>query len=132
MSKSAGGPLGTAVVLALLMALFAAVPELPKTAPVLYQALAFLALLQVTALIFNLIPCPGLDGWGILEPFLPQPLQALGRRVAPVAILILVAALFFVPGLSRWLWQTVFAACALIGLDARAAFAGLRLFQFWQ
>ena len=98
----------------------------------LYAALAFLALLQVTALIFNLIPCPGLDGWGIIEPFLPAPLRALGRRVAPIAILVLVAALFFVPGLSRWLWQTVFAACALIGLDARAAFAGLRLFQFWQ
>jgi hypothetical protein len=52
--------------------------------------------------------------------------------VSSVAILVLVAALFFVPGLSRWLWQTVFAACTLIGLDARAAFAGLRLFQFWQ
>ncbi|HET7155227.1 MAG TPA: site-2 protease family protein [Hyphomicrobiaceae bacterium] len=129
---SAGGPLGTAVVLAVLMALFAAVPQLAKTAPVLYAALAFLALLQVTALIFNLIPCPGLDGWGIIEPFLPEPLRALGRRGAPIAILLLVAALFFVPGLSGWFWQTIFSACAFIGLDARAAFAGLRLFQFWQ
>ncbi len=129
---SAGGPLGTAVVLAVLMAVFAAVPQLASTAPVLDVALAFLALLQVTALIFNLIPCPGLDGWGIIEPFLPVPLRALGRRVAPFAILALVAALLLVPGLSRWLWQTVFAACALIGLDARAAFAGLRLFQFWR
>ena len=129
---SAGGPLGTAIVLALLMALFAAVPGMPKTAPELYAALAFLALLQVTALIFNLIPCPGLDGWGILEPFLPAQLRDFGRRVAPVAILILVAALFFVPGLSRWLWQTVFAACDWVGLDPRAAFRGLRLFQFWR
>ncbi len=62
----------------------------------------------------------GLDGWGIIEPFLPAPLQRLGpARRADQPILILVAALFFVPGLSRWLWQTVFAACALIGLDAR-------------
>jgi Zn-dependent protease len=129
---SAGGPVGTVVVLVALMALFSAAPQLPATAPVLYAALAFLALLQVTALIFNLIPCPGLDGWGIIEPSLPAPLRELGRRVAPFAILVLVAALFFVPGLSRWLWQTVFAACALIGLDAGAAFAGLRLFQFWQ
>jgi Zn-dependent protease len=88
--------------------------------------------LQVTALLFNLIPCPGLDGWGIIEPFLPGPLRRLGRRIAPVAILVLVAALFFVPGLSRWRWQSIFAACARIGLDARAALAGLRLFQFWQ
>src|SRR5207237_4762394 len=75
---SAGGPLGTAVVLAILMALFAAVPQLSATAPVLYVALAFLALLQVTALIFNLIPCPGLDGWGIIEPFMPAPVRDLG------------------------------------------------------
>lgn len=129
---SAGGPLGTALVLAVLMALFSAVPQMASTAPALYVALAFLALLQVTALIFNLIPCPGLDGWGIIEPFLPEPLRRLGRRVAPIAILVLVAALLLVPGLSRYLWQTVFAACALIGLDPRAAFTGLRLFQFWQ
>jgi len=129
---SAGGPLGTALVLAALMAVLGAVPQLATTAPVLYVALAFLALLQVTALLFNLIPCPGLDGWGIIEPFLPGPLRRLGRRIAPVAILVLVAALFLVPGLSRWLWQSIFAACALIGLDARAALAGLRLFQFWQ
>jgi Zn-dependent protease len=129
---SAGGPVGTAVVLAVLMLLFSAVPQLAGTAPVLYAALAFLALLQVTALLFNLLPCPGLDGWGIVEPFLPASVRALGRRFAPIAILILVAALFFVPGLSRWFWQTVFAACAWIGLDARAAFLGLRMFQFWQ
>lgn len=129
---SAGGPLGTAVVLAALMALFSAVPQLSATAPVLYAALAFLALLQVTALVFNLIPCPGLDGWGVIEPFLPARLRELGRRVAPYAILVLVVALLLVPGLSRWLWQTVFAACALVGLDARAAFVGLRLFQFWR
>jgi Zn-dependent protease len=129
---SAGGPLGTVVVLAALMALFNAVPQLAATAPVLYVALAFLALLQLTALIFNLVPCPGLDGWGIIEPFLPEPLRRLGRRVAPVAILALVGALFFVPGLSRWLWEMIFDVCSLIGLDARAAFTGLRLFQFWR
>lgn len=129
---SAGGPLGTALVLAALMAVLGAVPQFATAAPVLYVALAFLALLQVTALLFNLIPCPGLDGWGIIEPFLPEPLRQLGRRVAPVAILVLVAALFFVPGLSGWFWQMIFAACAWVGLDARAAFAGLRLFQFWQ
>jgi Zn-dependent protease len=129
---SAGGPLGTAVVLAALMALLGTVPQIAATAPVLYAALAFLALLQVTALIFNLIPCPGLDGWGIIEPFLPTPLRKLGRRAAPFALLVFVAALFFVPGLSRWLWQLIFAACDLIGLNAAAALAGLRLFRFWQ
>jgi len=129
---SVGGPLGTAVVLVALMVLLAAVPQMGVTAPVLYAALSFLALLQVTALLFNLIPCPGLDGWGIIEPFLPAPLRKLGRQMGSFAILILMAALFFVPGLNRGFWQLVFAVCERIGLNAPAAFAGLRLFQFWQ
>ncbi|MGH6769243.1 MAG: site-2 protease family protein [Xanthobacteraceae bacterium] len=127
---SAGGPLGTAVVLAVLMALLNAAT--PVAGGILYAALAFLALLQVTVLVFNLVPCPGLDGWGIVEPFLPAGVRRLGRRMAPLGPLVLVAVLFFVPGVSRWFWTSVFAACGLIGLDAKAALAGLRLFQFWQ
>ena len=34
--------------------------------------------------------------------------RELGRRSAPIAPLVLVVALFFVPGLNRWFWQTVF------------------------
>jgi Zn-dependent protease len=127
---SAGGPLGTAVVLAILMILLKAAA--PIAGSILYVALAFLALLQVTMLMFNLLPCPGLDGWGIIEPFLPAGVRRLGRRMAPLGPLVLVAVLFFVPGVSRWFWTGIFAACELIGLDARAAMAGLRLFQFWQ
>src|SRR5690606_3964444 len=37
----------------------------------LSAALAFLAFLQATALILNLLPVPGLDGWGVIRPFLP-------------------------------------------------------------
>jgi Zn-dependent protease len=129
---SAGGPIGTAVVLAILMAVLLNVPQFASTSPVLYASLAFLALLQVTALVFNLIPCPGLDGWGIIEPFLPSSLRELGRRIGPFAIIALVAALFFVPGLNRWFWQFILDACAMVGLDTRAAFAGFRLFQFWR
>ena len=98
----------------------------------MYAALAFLALLQVTALIFNLVPCPGLDGWGIVEPFFPRAVRDLGRRLAMWGPIILVAALFLVPGLNRWFWQFVLDVCALIGLDTRAAFLGYKLFQFWR
>ena len=129
---SAGGPLGTALVLAVLMVVLKGAFPAGEKVSVLYAALAFLALLQVTALIFNLIPCPGLDGWGIIEPCLPEPVRAFGRQFGAWGPIILVAALFLVPGLSQWFWQFVFDACALIGLDRRAAFAGYGLFQFWR
>ena len=38
-----------------------------------WSALAFLGLLQLWALFINLLPIPGLDGWGALEPYLQIP-----------------------------------------------------------
>jgi Zn-dependent protease len=128
---SAGGPLMTAAVLAGLMIVLNVLFKPVAADPILYAALAFLAMLEVTALLFNLLPCPGLDGWGIVEPFLPAKMRALGRRFAPIAPVIVVVALFFVPGLNKWFWDVVYAACALIGLDPRVAWFGFGLFQFW-
>ena len=127
---SAGGPLATAAVLALLMLVLTV--QSVTTVPALYAALAFLALLEVTALFFNLVPCPGLDGWGIVEPFFPAAVRRLGRRIAPIAPVILVLALFVVPGLNNWFWNAVYVACALVGLDPRVAWRGFALFQFWR
>src|SRR5262245_12844639 len=129
---SAGGPLATAVVLAVLMVVLNGASESLAKAPVLHAALAFLALLELTALLFNLIPCPGLDGWGIVAPFLPGKTRNWGRRTAPIAPIILVVGLFLIPGLNGWFWDVVYAACALIGLDPRVALFGLGLFQFWR
>jgi Zn-dependent protease len=129
---SAGGPLATAVVLAVLMVVLNVASESLAKAPVLHAALAFLALLELTMLLFNLLPCPGLDGWGIVEPFLPGTVRNWGRRLAPIAPVVLVLALFFVPGLNRWFWTVVREAGALIGLDWRVAGIGFRLFQFWR
>lgn len=129
---SLGGPLATALVLAGLMAVINIVFKPAPPDPVLYAALSFLAMLEVTALLFNLIPCPGLDGWGILEPFLPTAIREQGRRFAPLAPVILLLALFFVPGLNQWFWDTIYRACMLVGLEPRVAWFGYGLFQFWR
>src|SRR4030095_8613459 len=91
---------------------------------VLFAAVAYLAMLQVTVLIFNLLPCPGLDGWGIIEPFLPSIVRQWGRRAAMIAPVLLVLAFFFVPGLSSWFWNLVAGLGSLIGLDWRVAWNG--------
>ena len=128
---SAGGPLATAVVLALLLAVLQVGSQSLAATPVLKASLAFLALLELTALIFNLLPCPGLDGWGIIEPFLPGAVRKMGRRLAYIAPFVLVVALFLVPPLNSIFWDTVFQATLMVGLDQRLAFQGFRLFQFW-
>jgi Zn-dependent protease len=128
---SAGGPLATAIVLGLLLAVLQAGSQALAATPVLKASLAFLALLELTALIFNLLPCPGLDGWGIIEPFLPGAVRKMGRKLTYIAPFILVVALFLVPPLNSIFWDTVFRATLMIGLDQRLAFQGFRLFQFW-
>jgi Zn-dependent protease len=128
---SAGGPLATGMILLILMAVLNVAPEMAKTAPILYAALAFLTLLQVTALLLNLLPCPGLDGWGIVEPFLPHKLRAFGARIAPYGPLVLLAALLLVPGFGRMFWWMIYTACGLIGFDTQAASRGFNLFRLW-
>jgi Zn-dependent protease len=125
---SAGGPLATALVLGLI------VLALPATRidPVLHGAVSFLALLELTALLFNLIPCPGLDGWGIVEPFFPGRVRRLGRRMAPIGPLIVIVAFIAIPEVNNNFWDAIYDACARIGVDPRVASFGFRLFQFWR
>ena len=125
---SAGGPFVTALILGLL------VVALPATAihPILYAAISFLALLELTALLFNIIPCPGLDGWGIVEPFFPERVRQVGRRMAPIGPLIVIVALIAIPEVNNTFWDTIYTACGRIGVDPRVASIGFTLFQFWR
>ena len=129
---SAGGPLATLAFLFLLVTILHTAGSALATAPALYAALAFLAFLQLTALVLNLLPVPGLDGWGIIEPWLPRSVQVMGWRIAGIAMLLLFLAFFFIPPVNAMFWGVVFDLGALIGLDVRAAIIGLRLFQFWR
>ena len=61
----------------------------------LSRGLAALALFQVTAIIINLLPIPGLDGFGVLRPFLAP---GIGRRADELG-----AGLFLVLFLLMWL-----------------------------
>jgi len=128
---SAGGPLATAVVLAVLMLVLNYVVSPTGPQRILYAALAFLALLEVTTLVFNLIPCPGLDGWGIIEPFLPESARQAGRRFGALGPMILIVALFFVPAVNGMFWDAVYSICAAVGLNTRMASIGFQLFQIW-
>jgi Zn-dependent protease len=129
---SAAGPLMTGAMLVLVMVVLNAMSGKAATAPTLYAALAFLALLEATGLFFNLIPCPGLDGWGIIEPFFPNAVRDVGRRIAPIGPVLLVLALFVIPAVNVWFWDTLYAGCDLIGLDPRLAWRGFAMFQFWR
>src|SRR5947208_1037894 len=70
----------------------------------LAAGLSCLALIEVLAFMLNILPVPGLDGFGVLEPYLPDGPRRLAERVRPWAPLVLLVVLLGLPGASRLLF----------------------------
>ncbi len=73
----------------------------------LFSGLAFLLYLQVFAAIFNLLPIPGLDGYGIIEPWLSKPLQTQFNAFRKYSTLAIVILFWFVPWFSNFTFSIV-------------------------
>ena len=97
---------------------------------VFWSAVAFLGFLQITALLLNLLPIPGLDGYGALEPHLSPETQ---RAVAPAkqfGFLFLIL-LLLAPALNQWFFSVVFWFFDLSGVPGALASIGSQLTRFW-
>ena len=71
-------------------------------------ALMYLALLQIVTFVINILPVPGLDGYGAIEPYLSPQARELGAKARPWAPLVLFALIFAVPQASQALWSGAF------------------------
>ena len=98
----------------------------------LFEALSMLAFLQAMGLILNLLPIPGLDGFGAIRPFLPAGLSPHLRKAEGLAMIGLLLIIFWVPGASAALFRAAAVLSAALGLDLDAVQAGWRAFHFWQ
>ena len=98
--------------------------------PIFWAGLAFLGFLQVTALFLNMLPIPGLDGYGALEPHLSPGLQ---RSLAPVKQYGFFILLFILiaPPLNQWFFTLVFKIYAMLGGINQLASIGYGLTLFW-
>jgi Zn-dependent protease len=98
----------------------------------LFDALAMLAFLQAMALILNLLPLPGLDGFNAIRPFMPRSWEPALRKLDGLALLILLAAVFLVPGFSGLLFGSAASLAAALGVPVDAIQAGWDAFHFWK
>lgn len=120
-----GATLAILVVLASLLRLWAA-------AGALFPALSMLAFLQAMALILNILPIPGLDGFNALRPYLPASLTPHLRKAEGLAMGLLFLAIFFVPGVGALLFRAAAGLGVAFGLDVEAIRAGWQAFHFWR
>ncbi|MFC9329163.1 site-2 protease family protein [Kitasatospora sp. NPDC057015] len=102
-----------------------------RTISPLPAALACLAMFQVSAALLNLLPVPGLDGYGIAEPWLSPKVR---RAVEPFAMygMLAVFALLWQPQVNRLFFEVVYQITELFGVDRRVIWDGVGLFQFWK
>ncbi|MFF0081364.1 site-2 protease family protein [Streptomyces canus] len=93
-------------------------------------ALAFLALLQVSAAILNFLPVPGLDGYGIIEPWLSHDVKRQIEPFAPFGLLF-VFALLWVPQVNGVFFDLVHSVLNGLGVSEAEASIGWSLYRFW-
>ncbi|HEM49407.1 MAG TPA: site-2 protease family protein, partial [Caldithrix sp.] len=129
---SAAGPIATAgFALILLIPFFLGMDKSSDVVHnVFWSGLALLAFLQITALIFNLLPVPGLDGFGIIEPFLPDEWMIKLRKIGGLFILAIFFLLFNDTPFRDVFWYSVKRITDFVELDIQLISNGFKLFQF--
>ncbi|MGW3492885.1 site-2 protease family protein [Streptomyces sp. NPDC001020] len=93
-------------------------------------ALAFLALLQVTAAILNFLPVPGLDGYGVIEPWLSYKVKRQVEPFAPYGLLF-VFALLWLPSVNSAFFDVIDGILGALGIDDLDRYCGQDLYRFW-
>lgn len=116
-----------AVVLLIVVRLFGSA----TSHPAFWFGLSFLAYLQIIATVLNLIPVPGTDGYGILEPSLSYQTRRSLDQVKPWGFLLLFALLWGVPPLRDAFYQLVDALFDVSGVPWRWWRYGSSLTWFW-
>lgn len=94
-------------------------------------ALTTLAFIQAMAIIFNLLPIPGFDGWAVISPWLSKRTQEIGARMSGWSLMI-ICALIFMPGFGSMFVRTSAQLIQLLGFDPAYAAYGIERFAFWE
>jgi Zn-dependent protease len=130
-AASLAGPAATGailLILALVLRLWASLGA-PNE---LYPALSLLAFLQAMALILNLLPLPGLDGFNVLRPFLPKAMARGLRKVERLVSWLVLIAIFFSPEVGRALFRAAGELSVALGLQPDVIDYGMAAFRFWR
>jgi Zn-dependent protease len=95
-----------------------------------FSALAFLGFIEGIALLLNLLPIPGLDGFGVIRPWLPYSAQDFANRFGQGAIISVFIVLWFVPSVSSAFFGAVLQLTSLVGIDPALILVGQSQMRF--
>ena len=131
---SAAGPIATLFfgLLLLMPFMFGLSEQALRAHSAFWQAIGLLAFFQIFAFVLNLIPWPGLDGFGIIEPYLPLSVLRYAYMLSGMGIFLFFLLFAYTP-FGQWVGASVWGIIQTISSDAAtAAYFGLDLFFFWK
>ncbi|RUA15636.1 MAG: hypothetical protein DSY55_05865 [Clostridia bacterium] len=129
---SAAGPLATLLFgIALLLPFVLGLAD-SGAHSVFWEAISLLAFFQIFAFVLNLIPWPGLDGFGILEPYLPPNILRFAYMFSGLGIFLFFMLFVYTP-FGQWIGLSVWSLMSAISHQATVlAYQGFDLFFFWK
>ena len=95
-----------------------------------FAALAFLGFIEAFAVVLNLLPIPGLDGFGVIRPWLPYTVQDLANRFGQGAIISVFIVLWFVPSVSHAFFDAILQLTTAAGIDPSLIIIGQSQMRF--
>ena len=96
------------------------------------SALVFTVMLQVTAVMLNLLPIPPLDGFNAISPYLPPETVMQMRRYGFLPILILFFVFFQLPAFANPFWDSVYQLMDFLNVPTFLVDDGWFFFRFWE
>jgi Zn-dependent protease len=132
---AAGGPLATLFCIVLIASIFVATYLLaPWTFffhAQFWGAMSLLLLFQLTALIINMLPLPGLDGFNIIAPFMSYERQAALRSANGLTFFLFFFFFFRDNPLQDAFWYMIFTLLTFVPGAIEFVSIGFDLFYFW-
>jgi Zn-dependent protease len=129
--KTAVSLAGPSANLVLAIALAVILGMSPVSSEGVWPALAFLAFLQISALVLNLLPIPPFDGFGAIEPYLPQNMRAGVAQISGLLPWAVFFLLWYVPEVYGAFWTAVISLTNALHVPLDIVDQGLRDFRFW-
>jgi Zn-dependent protease len=134
---SASGPLSNILFAGIAMAAVAiAVPSNNdiyfSTHSFFWAGVSFFAYIQVAVALLNLIPVPGLDGYGIIEPYLRYETRRALEPVRPYGILLVLLLLVAFPPVRDGFSHLINSILQSAGQPSYGPSEGQNAFMFWK
>ncbi|MCE5251455.1 site-2 protease family protein [bacterium] len=124
---SLAGPFSSALLFCAMMIPFRYGIAGPGLHPVFWSAYAFLCYCQLTAVLFNLLPIPPLDGFGALASFMHRKVRLYLYKRSQVIFLALIIVMFYVKPVGNAYWHFIGYIAEKAGLPFGLVFNGLHL-----